>query len=88
VLPLPDARLAPNTPAAAIVHPGWLIGLYKIPLKDEMETPEWVVAQTVLQFWGIWIALGLGVCSAEGESVIKYKSPLNVLTDTYDHSCY
>ena len=25
---------------------------------------------------------------AEGESVIKYKSPLNVLTDTYDHSCY
>ena len=27
---------------------------------------------------------------AVGESVIKYKSPLNVLTDTYeyDHSCY
>ena len=25
---------------------------------------------------------------AQGESVIKYKSPLNVLTDTYDHSCY
>jgi hypothetical protein len=25
---------------------------------------------------------------AEGESVIKYKSPPNVLTDTHDHSCY
>jgi hypothetical protein len=25
---------------------------------------------------------------AEGEPVIKYKSPLNVLKDTYDHSCY
>jgi hypothetical protein len=25
---------------------------------------------------------------AEGESFIKYKSPLNVLKDTYDHSCY
>jgi hypothetical protein len=28
---------------------------------------------------------------AEGESVIKYKFPLNVLKDTYesyDHSCY
>jgi hypothetical protein len=25
---------------------------------------------------------------AAGESVIKYKSPLNVLTDTYDHSSY
>jgi DnaJ-class molecular chaperone len=25
---------------------------------------------------------------AEGESIIKYKSPLNVLTATYDHSCY
>ena len=24
---------------------------------------------------------------AEGESVIKYKSPLNVLKDTYDYSC-
>ena len=25
---------------------------------------------------------------AEGESVIKYKSPLNVLKDTHDYSCY
>jgi hypothetical protein len=25
---------------------------------------------------------------AEGESVSKYKSPLSVLRDTYDHSCY
>ena len=25
---------------------------------------------------------------AMGESVIKYKSPLNVLKDTYDYSCY
>ena len=25
---------------------------------------------------------------AEGESVIKYKFPLNVLKDTYDHSCH
>ena len=24
---------------------------------------------------------------APGESVIKYKSPLNVLKDTYDYSC-
>jgi hypothetical protein len=24
---------------------------------------------------------------APGESVIKYESPLNVLKDTYDHSC-
>jgi hypothetical protein len=24
---------------------------------------------------------------AKGESVIKYKYPLNVVTDTYDHSC-
>jgi hypothetical protein len=30
-----------------------------------------------------------GECTgiAEGESVIKYKSPLNVLKDTYDYSC-
>ena len=25
---------------------------------------------------------------AEGEPVIKYKSSLNVLKDTYDYSCY
>jgi hypothetical protein len=25
---------------------------------------------------------------AEGESAITYKSPLNVLKDTYDYSCY
>jgi hypothetical protein len=25
---------------------------------------------------------------AAGGSVIKYKSPLNVLKDTYNHSCY
>ena len=25
---------------------------------------------------------------APGESVIEYKSPLNVLKDTYDYSCY
>jgi hypothetical protein len=25
---------------------------------------------------------------AGGESVIKYKSPLNVLKDTYDYRCY
>jgi hypothetical protein len=25
---------------------------------------------------------------ARGESVIRYKSPLNVLKDTYDHGCY
>ena len=28
------------------------------------------------------------VMIAEGESVIEYKSPRDVLTDTYDHSCY
>ena len=25
---------------------------------------------------------------ARGEPVIKYKPPLNVLKDTYDHSCF
>jgi hypothetical protein len=25
---------------------------------------------------------------AQGESAIKYKSPLHVPKDTYDHSCY
>jgi hypothetical protein len=29
-----------------------------------------------------------GVAPARGESVIKYKSSLNVLKDTYDYSCY
>ena len=33
-------------------------------------------------------APGLTVALAEGESVIKYKSPLNVVTYTYDHICY
>jgi hypothetical protein len=27
-------------------------------------------------------------CVAGGESVIKFPSPLNVLKDTYDYSCY
>jgi hypothetical protein len=31
--------------------------------------------------------LAAEVAVAAGESVIKYKSPLNVLKDTYDHSC-
>ena len=36
---------------------------------------------------GMRAALGCGVLEW-GESVIKYPSPLNVLKDTYDHSCY
>ena len=31
---------------------------------------------------------GVGAGVAPGESVIEYKSPLNVLKDTYDYSCY
>ena len=37
------------------------------------------------------IACNCGACSwnlAAGESVIKCPSPLNVLKDTYDQSCY
>jgi hypothetical protein len=34
----------------------------------------------------LWAAAAAGL--ARGESVIKYKSPLNVLKDTYDHNCY
>ena len=33
------------------------------------------------------LSVAAGVGLAEGESVIKYKSTLNVLTDTHDHSC-
>ena len=35
----------------------------------------------------IWSDL-MAAALAAGESVIKYKSPLNVLKDTYDHSIY
>jgi hypothetical protein len=30
----------------------------------------------------------VGAAADEGESVIKYKSPLNVLKDICDYSCY
>ena len=41
-------------------------------------------------FFGSVVAILTGIEArlAEGGSVVKYKSPLNVLTDTYDHSCY
>ena len=41
-------------------------------------------------FFGSVVAILTGIEArlAEGGSAIKYKSPLNVLTDTYDHICY
>jgi hypothetical protein len=56
-------------------------------------TPELQMAARTLGYdahaWdgGMRAALGCGVLEW-GESVIKYPSPLNVLKDTYDHSCY
>jgi hypothetical protein len=40
---------------------------------------------------GVVQAAGGAVAAAElapGESAINYKSPLNALKDTYDHSCH
>ena len=50
---------------------------------------------TVVSLWGAavrdaapLIVKPTGGVSPQGESVIKYLSPLNVLKDIYDHSCY
>ena len=37
---------------------------------------------------GAVTVLNATVWLAQGESANKYKSPLNVLKDTYDYSCY
>lgn len=36
-----------------VINPGWLMGLYEIPLDSlKAEAVDWIVAQQILQAWG------------------------------------